>query len=184
VRQAILDHPAVEEAVVAAVGDTSAERRLLATVMPARGALGDIRSHIATRLPAFMRPALWLEVDKLPVTPNGKVDITALTAMTMRGDGGPPPSARSAVPVQGNSPVLMEDTAIELVRGLIAEVLKRTTFGDEDNFFDLGGDSLGISRVLGLLRKRHHISIRLRDFYAEPTAQRLATLIEMSEPPG
>jgi amino acid adenylation domain-containing protein len=184
VRQAILDHPAVEEAVVAAIGDTSAERRLLAAVMPARGALDDIRSHIATRLPAFMRPALWLEADKLPVTPNGKVDVVSLTAMTFRDDGGPPSSARPAEPFQETSAALHEGTAIELVRDVMAGVLKRKFFGDEDNFFDLGGDSLGISRLLGILRKRHHISVRLRDFYAEPTAKRLATLIELSEVAG
>ncbi|MFJ5561780.1 amino acid adenylation domain-containing protein [Streptomyces sp. NPDC093250] len=74
-------HPAVQDAFVFAT--EGVDRRLVAALVPADGVPVDtrqVRAALADQLPGYMVPALWAVVDRLPVTPNGKVDRAAITA--------------------------------------------------------------------------------------------------------
>ncbi|MCX4725060.1 amino acid adenylation domain-containing protein [Streptomyces sp. NBC_01306] len=81
-------HPGVQDAFVfaTATATDAADRRLVAALVPMDGARVDprrVRATLVERLPGYMVPALWAVVDRLPVTPNGKVDRAALTALAV-----------------------------------------------------------------------------------------------------
>ncbi|QMU77048.1 amino acid adenylation domain-containing protein [Streptacidiphilus sp. PB12-B1b] len=81
--EALAAHPGVQDALVFAHGADSASKRLVAAVVPAAGARVEpagLRASLERQLPAYMVPTLWTLVERLPVTPNGKVDRRALAA--------------------------------------------------------------------------------------------------------
>jgi len=83
ISDALAGCPGVADVIVTVVDGTAADKRLLAAVRLAPGATVtpvDLRNRLAGTFPSFMVPALWAVVDRMPVTPNGKVDRRALAA--------------------------------------------------------------------------------------------------------
>lgn len=105
---------------------------------PAKVSLGRLlRPWLAQRLPAYMVPAFFVELDEFPLTPNGKIDHRAL-----------PDPVREIEPTA--------KPANELERDILAiwsEVLGHDRIGINDNFFQIGGDSLRVVRVQMQLEK-------------------------------
>jgi amino acid adenylation domain-containing protein len=129
---ALAEHPAIREAVVIARAETDGEPRLVAYVVPNGPAphAGALRQFLAPRIPAYMMPSVFISLEALPVTANGKVDRAALP---------PPPkpaAARGAAFVPPQSPLEHQIAAIW------EELFGLSPIGAGDNFFDLGGDSL------------------------------------------
>jgi amino acid adenylation domain-containing protein/non-ribosomal peptide synthase protein (TIGR01720 family) len=143
VEAALLAHPAVGEAVVSAFDDGGASPMLAAHVV-AGGDLGpaacdsqEILRFVAGSLPEFMVPSAVVVLDRLPMTANGKLDRAAL----------PDPQVRSRT---YHAP----RTALEkALCGLFAELLGVERVGVEDDFFALGGHSLLVIRLVGLIRQ-------------------------------
>lgn len=104
--------------------------RLLAYVV-ADGAMSHekLRSDLATRLPEHMIPAAFIQLDAIPLTPNGKPDTRAL----------PLPDGRVASLERHVAPRNEMETTLA---GIWQAVLKRDQIGIDDNFFELGGDSI------------------------------------------
>ncbi|MFJ2264643.1 amino acid adenylation domain-containing protein, partial [Streptomyces sp. NPDC087844] len=139
-------HPQIRTAVVTAHGDTE-DRRLVAYLVPADQtegipAVSDVRDHVQRTLPAFMVPAVFVELAALPLTANGKVDRAAL----------PTPDAAARV---GSAEAYVEPrTDVERdLAGVWAQVLGVARVGVEDNFFELGGDSISSIRVVARARE-------------------------------
>ena len=90
---ALGDHPVVREAVVVARNHIPGERGLVAYVVTQRRAsasVSELREHLRQRLPQYMQPAAFVMLDKMPLTPNGKIDRHALPAPdTTRPEIGP-----------------------------------------------------------------------------------------------
>jgi amino acid adenylation domain-containing protein len=127
-------HPAVREAIVVVRGDRSGDPRLVAYVVPQPGRANedasDLRGHCERTLPGHMVPAAYVLLDRLPVTPNGKVDRAAL----------PDPSAAVA---QSHAPYVPPGTPTEeKLVAIWTELLTVPRVGIHDSFFDLGGHSL------------------------------------------
>jgi aryl carrier-like protein len=99
-----------------------------------------VRAYLAARLAAAAVPASFVTVARLPLTLNGKVDRAAL----------PPPSW--VRPDLGTEFVAPRTGLERAIAAMWAEVLQLDEIGVHDNFFDLGGDSLGLSRVHGRLQ--------------------------------
>ncbi len=80
IRRRLLEHPAVRDAVVAAVGTGAAERRLVAGVVTGDTAVpaAELRTFVAEKLPAYTVPSLWAVLDRLPLNANGKPDLNAV----------------------------------------------------------------------------------------------------------
>ncbi len=157
---ALTTHPAVRRGAVVVREDNSGERRLVAYVVPAGADPGhpELRRHLAALLPAHMVPAAFVTVDRLPVTPQGKLDRAALPAP----DPAPAASARTARPGA-------ERTVCET----LAEILGLETAGPDDDFFELGGDSIIAIRLVSRLRA-HGLSLTTRDVFERRTAAALA----------
>jgi acyl-coenzyme A synthetase/AMP-(fatty) acid ligase/acyl carrier protein len=154
-------HPLVERAVVVAREDRPGDRRLAAYVIPAGdGASSQVlRSHVAASLPDYMVPSSFVPMASFPLTPSGKLDRRALPVPehAALGPGRAPRSARE-----------------EILCDLFAEVLGVPRVGIDDNFFDLGGNSLLAVRLISQIAARSGIEPTLRGFYSNPSVAGLA----------
>ncbi|WP_261991503.1 non-ribosomal peptide synthetase [Streptomyces sp. OR43] len=149
-------HPGVRTAVVTAYG-SGTERKLVAYLVPADMAEGippvaELRAHVGERLPTFMIPALFTEMAGMPLTRSGKIDRGAL----------PAPDGASAA-ASADTYVAPRTEVERVLAEAWAEVLGVDRVGIEDNFFDLGGDSIISIRVVA----------RARDFGVHVTAAQL-----------
>jgi len=147
VESALLRHPAVGQAVVVAQGE-DADRRLVAYLVAGPGAVApeaaELRDFLRRRLPDYMVPADFLALDRLPLSPSGKLDRRALPVPA-------PARERHGGAADGDA---LRTPAEELVAGVWAEVLGvgREQVGADDDFFRLGGHSLLAIRVAARLR--------------------------------
>ncbi|GLW49508.1 non-ribosomal peptide synthetase [Streptomyces sp. NBRC 14336] len=154
-------HPGVRVVAVVAREDRPRVRRLAAYVVPADGGVLDVaelRAYAAARLPEYMVPAAFVTLDALPLTRTGKVDRRALPAPEFTGSGAtrPPRDARE-----------------ELLCGLLADVLGVTDVGVDDDFFELGGDSI-TSIQLAVRAHRAGLPLSPRDVFERRTVAELA----------
>ncbi|MER5965976.1 amino acid adenylation domain-containing protein [Streptomyces sp. NPDC002057] len=124
-----------------------------------------LRRALRTRLPAHLLPAELVLVDALPLTPNGKLDRAAL----------PAPGGRAARDTERPTPDPVFATPLQQhVADLFSQLLGAARVRPEDNFFDLGGDSLRAARLAAALRAAHHADIDVRDVFDHPTVTALA----------
>ncbi|MFH8381043.1 amino acid adenylation domain-containing protein [Kitasatospora sp. NPDC018058] len=155
-------HPAVTSAAVAVKQDGRGTRRLVAyLVVEADGPdAGQLRAHAREQLPEYMVPAAFVLLDRLPLNANGKVDRRALPDPDLRRD----PAASRIAP---RNPV--EETLARIWQ----ELLGVEEIGVEDNFFDLGGDSILSLQVVARAREAG-LSITARQTFLRQTVAELA----------
>ncbi|MGH3684924.1 MAG: amino acid adenylation domain-containing protein [Pseudonocardiaceae bacterium] len=166
----LTEHPQVAQAVVIARQDRPGDQRLVAYVVAATDTtLGPdlLHEHLRARLPEYMLPASFVMVDSVPLTPNGKLDRTAL----------PAPEFGSAK--TGRAPRTPQE---QLLTELFAEVLGLAIVGADDNFFDLGGHSLLATRLITRIRTTLGIELAVRTLFEAPTPAGVAARLDMDNP--
>ena len=160
-------HPAVREAVVIPRERGSGEAALVAYVVSAQDrppTRSYLRDYLKQRLPEYMVPAAFVLLERLPLTPNGKVDRAALPA--------PPP-------LEAAGPLAAPRTPTEaLLAGIWCEVLGRERVGIDENFFEAGGHSLLVMRVVARVAKVFGLELPLRELFEAPTVAALAERLE------
>ncbi len=154
----LLEHPQVNEAAVVA-----REERLVAYYTGTHSDIDGLRSHLLQHLPEFMVPAIFVHLDGLPLSPNGKLDRKAL----------PAPGLDSRVVRAYEAP--QGDTEIALA-SLWAELLNVERVGRHDNFFELGGHSLLAVSLMGRMR-RLGWSADVKVLFGQPTLAALAAAL-------
>ncbi|MEK2477787.1 amino acid adenylation domain-containing protein, partial [Streptomyces noursei] len=163
VEAALAAHPDVARAVVvAAAAGRGGAKRLVGYAVPRPGATLEpvaLRAHLAATLPDHMVPPLYAVLDALPLTPNGKVDRRALPAPEAVSDG--------SVRLAPRTPVE------ESLAGIWAQVLGLEAVGVEDNFFDLGGDSILSIQVVSRARAAGLV-LASQDIFVRQTVAELA----------
>jgi len=167
VESALLGHPALRRAVVAARDDRAGGKRLVAYVIPAEGASPageELRAWLRRTLPEHLVPSAFVTLDALPLTPSGKVDRRAL----------PEPDAVGA---DADSAPLSTPTE-EILAGIWAEVLGAGRVGAHDDFFALGGHSLLGTRVVARVRDAFGVELPLRALFEAPTVAALAARVD------
>ena len=168
--------PEVREAVVAARTVDGPDVELIAYVRPEgpadRTLPARLRERLADLLPASLLPTRWVLVDRLPLTPGGKVDTAALPRPTA--------AATATDPGAGGAPL---DATEERVAEVWAGVLGLPDIGRDDHFFELGGHSLLATRVVARLR-RLGFAVSLHDVFAHPRLSQLATALGAAAPPA
>jgi amino acid adenylation domain-containing protein len=131
-----------------------------------------LRESLRQRLPAVFVPAVFMVLDVLPRTPNGKVDRKAL------------PEPRSVVAEAGSRP---RGPIEEMLAAIWAGVLglpDPERIGPDDSFFMLGGHSLIATRVMARIRESFGVGLPLRDLFDAPTLAGLARRIEQARGAG
>jgi amino acid adenylation domain-containing protein len=158
--------------VVADLGENGSKRLVayyVASTVPGPSP-SDLRKFLGGKLPHYMVPALFVPLSALPLSPNGKVDRTALPTPVVP-VGVEPPSADSAA-------TQLEKTLGELWQ----RILRVDRVGPDDNFFDLGGDSLMIVAVHSNLQKVLQVEIPVTDLFEFTTIRTLARHLDGNQP--
>ncbi|HEX8338672.1 MAG TPA: amino acid adenylation domain-containing protein, partial [Pyrinomonadaceae bacterium] len=168
VEAALRQCPSVLDAVVTA-RDRAGDRQLVAYVVPNgaadSGPTDATRDFLRERLPDYMVPSVFVRLDKLPLTPSGKVDRRALPAPEAAGE-------------EGADYVAPRTPTEEVLAGIWCEVLGRERVGVGENFFEAGGHSLLATRVASRVREAFEAELPLRAFFTHPTVESLAQLVE------
>ncbi len=141
VESALMKLDDVRVAVVAARDNAAADSQLVAYIVPENGGVpaSALRRRLSADLPPHMIPARYVPLESLPLSDNGKVDRTAL-----------PPPSRSR-PVLEQAYVAPGSLLQQRIAQVWEEVLEVRPVGVRDNFFDLGGDSLDVMRMVDRL---------------------------------
>ncbi|XVQ87758.1 amino acid adenylation domain-containing protein [Microbispora siamensis] len=152
----LLAHPEVGEAAIVAIGDT------LVGYVTGSADFTELADFAGAALPPYMVPTAWARLDRLPLTPSGKVDRAALPA---------PQAQREAYVAPGTD-------AEELVAEVFGEVLGVEKAGIHDDFFALGGHSLLAVRIVARLRGTTGLELPIRTLFTHPTVGGLARAVE------
>ena len=164
----------VSQAVVLAREDKQGNKRLAGYIVPKleSGKEFDreaITSYLREKLPDYMIPSIMIEVESIPLTPNGKIDKKAL----------PDPDSADVLGGQFVSP---RNEAEEKLAELWQEVLEVDKIGIHDDFFELGGHSLLAVRLISAIRKEFEVEMPIGDIFDYPTIALLsADLVSQSE---
>jgi amino acid adenylation domain-containing protein len=168
-------HAAVRDAAVLAQEDTPGGKRLVAYVVAereSRPSANELRGFLRQKLPEYMLPAVFVPLDALPFTPNGKLDRGALPA---------PDHARPELEKAFVAP----RSALELqLAHLWEEVLDLRPIGVTDNFFELGGHSLAAVRLFALIENRLGVRLPLAAVFQGATVEHLAGIVRNRTEPA
>jgi amino acid adenylation domain-containing protein len=167
VESVIHDAPGVRDCAVGAEAAPGGQRRLVALVVPQDGATLDpsaVTAHLRARLPYYMVPGQLQVVDRLPLSANGKVDVSQVPA----GSG----------PAAGNGSGPAPDSPLaRRLAGLWAELLEVPAVGLDSDFFALGGNSLLALRLVNRIRTELGVELSFGQIFQAPTLQALAALV-------
>ncbi|MDB9432748.1 MupA/Atu3671 family FMN-dependent luciferase-like monooxygenase [Microcystis aeruginosa] len=163
----LLSHPQVREAVVLVSESDRPENRALVAYIVLNDptcATQSLREFVKRQLPDYMVPAYWLVLEKLPLTSNGKIDRRAL----------PLPNPELHRSVDYVAPV---NSTQEAIAAIFGQVLKLEKVGIDDNFFEIGGNSLQATQVISRLRESFSLELPLRRLFEQPTVADLALAV-------
>jgi amino acid adenylation domain-containing protein len=131
----------------------------------ARGLVPELRCWLTEKLPEYMIPAAYVQLESMPLTPNGKLDRKALPAPKGNAYG------------MGEYEVPLGEMEIA-VAGIWEELLDVERVGRRDNFFELGGHSLLAVRAIARVREALKVEVAVRDLFAHPVLTDLARALE------
>jgi amino acid adenylation domain-containing protein len=173
VRAALLELPEVRDAAVVVDLAPAGEPRLVAGIArgdaPAR-APHEWRAALSARLPDYMIPAVFVELPRLPMTRNGKLDRAVLLER-----------ARSAPSAQVNTSSPRDHIEMTIYR-VWRRLLLHPSFGIRDNFFDVGGTSISAIKVAHAVGEELGLPVPIRDLVLHPTVEALAARIREGTP--
>jgi amino acid adenylation domain-containing protein len=158
--------PGIRDAVVIAREDTPGEKRLVAYLIADVLDPSTLRAALKVNLPDYMLPAAFVQLDRMPTTPSGKVDRRAL----------PVPSGGA---VSAERAIVAPRTYVE--QGLAevwAEVFEIPRVGVDDSFWDLGGHSMLAVRLMSRISQTFGKRIPLNTLFESPTIGQLAKHVE------
>ena len=150
----------VSEAIAAVKEDSEGKSRLCAYVVADdRVTVQEIRSTLSKSLPKYMIPSCIMKVNSFPLTPTGKIDRKAL------------PEAEFHLSEEKKYE-LPGDRVEKILAEAYAMILKTERIGIDDDFFDMGGDSLGAVELISFLFKKK-LALSIQDVYEHPTIREL-----------
>jgi amino acid adenylation domain-containing protein len=161
IEAALHELPGVREALVVVRQDQPGEKALVAYVV-AQGTSGkQLRALLRQKLPEYMVPAHFVELEQLPLTANGKIDRKALPR--------PETSAK-----EQEEEVERQTAVEEMLANIWAELLGVERAGIHDNFFELGGHSLRAMQAVSRIRQVFGVEIPVRRLFERPTIAELS----------
>lgn len=177
VEHALLNHPAVREAVVVVREDAAGDRRLVAYLVPGHPEAGhsdaELRKHLKASLPDYMVPSTFVTIKRIPLTPNGKIDHKAL------------PAPSEVIQPASDTAQLRPSNQVERrLAAIWCAVLGHERFGIDDSFFEVGGNSLLLMEVVLRLRAEWRDSLLTVDMFAHPTVRSMAQYLAQESDNG
>ncbi|HXH37708.1 MAG TPA: amino acid adenylation domain-containing protein, partial [Thermoanaerobaculia bacterium] len=164
----LTEHEAVREAVVVAREEKAGEKRLVVYYTPspdrAEPSAADLRAFLSERLPEYMVPAVYVPLDAMPLTSNGKLDRKAL----------PAPEAGSVAARAYEAP---QGEIEKTLAAICQELLDVERVGRHDSFFELGGHSLLATQLIAKVRNQMDVDLPLRTVFDRPAISQLAQVV-------
>lgn len=170
IENSLLNHEHVSSAVVVVYADQKGEQELVAYVVyekpfPASG----LRAYLNERLPAFMVPSYIVEIEKMPLTVNGKINKQAL----------PPPDKTTS----GARALVAPQNQLEAALVPIWEhILKKQPIGIDDNFFELGGHSINAINLINRIHREIGLRLEINSMFNHATIRDQAAFISLENP--
>jgi amino acid adenylation domain-containing protein len=162
----LLKHGPVKESVVLSREDSVGDKYLAAYfVSDEEIPHEELRVHLLKKLPDYMIPSYFVQLEKIPLTPNGKVDRKAL----------PKPELKA-----GDSYIAPRDEIEKKLTVIWSEILDQTSIGINDNFFHLGGHSLKATILVSKIHKVFQVNVPLAEIFKTPTIRNLSNYIKAS----
>lgn len=169
----MLQHPDIRDCAVVVREAQPGDKRCCAywVAEPGRNLTkGDLRRELEAKLPKYMVPTVFIQLEALPLNPNGKVDRQALPSPDFTR-----PELAGAF-VAPRTPVEMQ------LAEIFAEVLKVERVGVNDDFFELGGHSLLVTQLISRLLQRFAVELAVLDLFEAPTVAGLAQRLSGKSP--
>ncbi|HEY2515808.1 MAG TPA: amino acid adenylation domain-containing protein, partial [Polyangiaceae bacterium] len=171
IESALAQAPGVRACLVVVREDAPGDKKIVGYAVPSGDAPldpGALREALRAKLPEFMVPSAFVSLERLPLTPSGKVDRNALPAPEYQA------AAAAYVP--------LETPNEELVAGIWSEVLGVPRVGAEDSFFELGGHSLLAMQVIARVRQALDVEVPLLRLFEGPTVRAFARALDEARP--
>ena len=159
-----LQHPLISQAIARVVEVSGVENLCLYYVPKEAGVsidVDELKSFLSEKLVAFMVPTVMMQLDSIPMTPNGKINRKALPVPTMTSETKDAPETE------------MEKHVLEV----ISEMLKTTQIGVTDNLLYWGLSSLAAMRLSALLQHRFKVYVKMVEVMKNPTVRGIASLL-------
>jgi amino acid adenylation domain-containing protein len=168
VELALLRNSAVDQVLVLCRENSRGDKYLIVYIVAARNpppSVSELRVFLKEKIPDYMIPSVFIFLDSLPLTSNGKVDRNAL------------PESSRARPVLDSEFIAPRDATEEALTRLWNEILGIDEIGVLDNHFDLGGNSLTAMQVCAHVGKQFGVAPSLQQFFESPTIASLSRAI-------
>ncbi|GHO79999.1 hypothetical protein KSD_77700 [Ktedonobacter sp. SOSP1-85] len=169
IEEQVRHHGGVREAVVQLWQEEGEPEQLVGYVvpweMPGPGAQ-QLREALETQVPGYMLPSAWVQLERLPLTSNGKLDRQRLPRPERESQATPERREEARTPVE------------ELMLGIWEEVLGRKGLGRQENFFQLGGHSLLGTRLIARVRAVFGVEVPIPWLFEAPTIAQLSERVE------
>ncbi len=130
--------------------------------------ISELREYLSSLLPEYMVPAYLIQMDKMPLTPNGKIDRRSL----------PEPDRSKIVNDVYEAP---SNDMERLLASIWSDILKLDNIGINDNFFSLGGHSLKAVALLAQVKEKLKVNIPMNKMFLKPTIKGMAEFISSSD---
>ncbi|MBP1080163.1 amino acid adenylation domain-containing protein [Bacillus capparidis] len=157
----LLQHHSVKDAIVVPKDDI-----LYAYLVLKEGENGSgIRDHLLRKIPYYMMPSCFIRLDQIPLTPNGKLDRTAL----------PEKADASVIDADFEWP---KDSTDQKIAQIWEEILEVEQIGLNHSFFEMGGNSLKLMIVTGEIQKEFNVTIPLRESFKAPTVKGMSEFVK------
>ncbi len=165
----LLEHSSVKEVVVLDI-QTGNLRELAAFIVQADNiSIEDIKKHLRLFLPEYMIPLHYVFLENIPITDNGKINKAALRQIHLN-DFHKKTEFKSAT----------SETEEKLIK-MFEDILDVRPIGIDDNFFQLGGESLKIARLISLIYKQLKKEIEFKAIFSNPTVRGIAAELELKK---
>lgn len=159
----------VEQAIVTAKNDKDNNKRLVGYIIPKTGFnKEEVMNYLRIRLPEYMVPAIWNELDSFPVTKSGKIDRNQLLNL-------------DAENLIRNEYVEARNDTERKISEIWKELLQIERVGVYDNFFELGGHSLLAMRVITAIQKVFEIELAVKDLFNFTNISDLSKYLEIQK---
>lgn len=162
----LLLHEEVKEAVVIDRLDSRGNKYLCAYIVAKDNFnVQNLRGYLSTILPDYMVPSYFTKMEKLPLTPNGKINRKALPDTVENRD------TRAEI----------KEPSSEIEKNLVKiwqKILNTENISVNDKFFDIGGNSILVIQMHGLIEKQYPGKVTVTDLFSYPTIVKLAEFIE------
>ncbi|VEP16804.1 conserved hypothetical protein [Hyella patelloides LEGE 07179] len=174
IESTLAQHPDLKQSVVIAREDVPGDKRLVAYVIAQQNKTvtnEEMRSFLQGTLPRYMIPSVFVTLEQMPLTPNGKIDRRAL------------PKPEGNFYTSSDTHVVPQNQVEAKIAKIWQNILQLDKVGIYDNFFDLGGHSLLVPQVWNKLTEIFDTEISMVDMFAYPTIHTLAQYLTNSSQP-